>query len=124
VTLTVTDNAGQTGFATQTITIQNDAPTADFTVTPPSPSGPPGGTAVVLLDASASRAVSGRQITAYNWTIIRVGTGEIIPLTPGAGALRGANLPVGDVYNITLTVTDNAQKTASKTINVTVTITP
>jgi PKD repeat protein len=117
VTLTVRDSAGQTAFATQTITIQNDAPTARFTVTPGAPSAPTGTDTAVLLDATSSTAASGRTIVAYNWTV--TGTGP--HSDPPGGATQSLILRAPGVYSITLTVTDNAGKTSSATQNITVT---
>jgi PKD repeat protein len=120
VTLTVTDDVGQTGFASKEVTVQNDAPTARFTITPPTPTAASGTDVDVILDASTSTAASGRTIVAYNWNVSGTNTfsfpggasGVVIPLrlrSPGA-------------YSITLTVTDNAGKTHAVTQNVAVTV--
>lgn len=117
VTLTVTDSAGQTGFLTQPVAILSDAPTALFTVTPPSPTAPTGTDTVVLLDAANSFAASGRTIASYNWTV----TGSNVHSNPAGGAVQSLTLRAPGVYAVTLTVTDNAGKTGSQTQNITVT---
>jgi PKD repeat protein len=117
VTLTVTDSAGQTAFSTQTITIQNDAPTARFTMTPPAPIAPTGTDTVVLLDATSSTAASGRTIVAYNWNV----TGSSVHSNPPGGSVQSLTLRAPGVYSVTLTVTDNVGKTSSSTQNITVT---
>jgi len=117
VTLTVTDNIGQTGFATQTVSVQNDAPTARFTITPPAPTAPNGTNTDVLLDATSSTAATGRTIVAYNWTV----TGTNTHSNPPGGAVQTLTVRAPGVYSVTLTVTDNAGKTSSTTLNLTVT---
>jgi PKD repeat protein len=120
VTLTVTDNAGQQGFATQTITVQNDVPTAAFTVTPSSPTAPSGQKANVTLDGSSSTAVNGKTITAYSWTITFASTLGA-SLTPSSGPAISGSFPAPGTYSVTLTVTDSGGKTNSITHLITVT---
>jgi len=126
VTLTVTDNAGQTAFFSQNVPVASDQPTAKFTVNPPAPvdpAPPPPNTtgADVTFDGSTSTVVSGRTITSYVWQITRLTSpGGVVVPSPASGAIVSANLTSGS-YSVTLTITDSAGRTASTTATVTVT---
>ncbi|MBC7099501.1 PKD domain-containing protein [Candidatus Bipolaricaulota bacterium] len=109
VTLTVTDNRGATGSASQTITVTapNQPPVASFTFSPTNPD--PGET--VTFDASASTDPDGT-IVSYAWDFGDGGTGSGVSVTHAYSA--------AGTYTVTLTVTDNLGATAStsKTIQV------
>lgn len=117
VTLTITDDAGQTAFATQSITVAPDTPTARFTFTPNPPSGPALSSLTIFFDASGSTAAPGRTIVSYVWTF-----------SNSAGTSSGQNVShtflAGGTYQAQLTVTDNAGKQSTTTQTFTVTITP
>jgi PKD repeat protein len=117
VTLTVTDNAGQTGFSTQTITVLPDTPVARFTFTPNPPSGPVGSSVVIFFDGSSSSAAPGRTIVSYVWTFSNSGV-------TASGQNVSRSFLAGGTYQAQLTITDNAGKTNTTTQTFTVTITP
>ena len=101
VTLTVTDDAGATGTATTTATIGlgNQAPVAD-------PNGPYTGTvdAPVQFDGSGSSDPDGT-IVSYSWDF---GDG-----TTGTGVNPTHTYTMAGVFNVTLTVMDDAGATDS-----------
>lgn len=112
VTLKVTDDAGRKSLlASQTITIGNGNPTADFTF---NPSAPKGGQQVVF-DASQTQASPGRTIVSYSWSFGDGGSGTGQNVTHVF-----APVTVATTYNVLLTVTDSAGKTSSVTKPVTV----
>ncbi|WP_374311546.1 PKD domain-containing protein [Microbacterium sp.] len=78
-------------------------PTAEFTST--------GDEMAKSFDASASSAPSGRTITSYAWSF---GDG-----TTGSGVTASHTYEDAGVYSVTLTVTDSAGFTATKTSSVT-----
>jgi PKD repeat protein len=113
VTLTVTDDAGRRGVVTQGITVGNDSPTAAFEFTPTAPTaGSP-----VAFNASGSSAVAGRTIVSYSWTFSGPG-GATRP--PQSGVAVTETFPVAGPWNVTLTVVDSQNKSASLTRTVTV----
>ncbi|WP_135820955.1 PKD domain-containing protein [Halostella litorea] len=93
VTLTVTDDSGRTDTATRTVQVDNQRPTASFTV---SPSTPPVGESV-SFDASGSSDPDG-SITSYDWEF---GDG-----TTGSGETPTHTYSAPGTYTVTLTVTD------------------
>ena len=101
VSLTVTDDAGDTGSATTTATIGlgNQPPVAD-------PNGPYTGTVgvAVAFDGSASNDPDG-SIISYSWDY---GDGAT-----GSGVNPSHTYASDGVYNVTLTVTDDAGATDS-----------
>ncbi len=107
VTLTVTDNSGNTDTATQTIEIAvpNVAPTAEI-------SGPTNGTAgvAVSFDGSGSSDRDG-SVVAYDWNF-----GDN---TSGSGATVSHTYAAG-TYTVTLTVTDNMGATGTATLSITI----
>jgi hypothetical protein len=119
--LTVTDNNGSSAFDDVMITvtsilaapIPSDFPVAqagpDVTITFPASS--------VILDASASTA-PGSFITKYNWSYVS-GPAAYYITTPIAVTTEIKNLVQG-VYTFRLTVTNNAGKSASDDIVITV----
>lgn len=95
VTLEVTDDNGATATTSQTVPVTgNQAPTAQFTL---SPTNPRVGTKI-SLDASASRDVDGT-ITSYSWNF---GSG-----LSGTGQLTNVTYTAPGAYLVQLTVTDN-----------------
>lgn len=107
-TLVVTDDAGRTGTASQTVTIASDAPIADFTFSP----GSPAAGAVVNFNSATSTTVPGRTITSYFWNF---GDGETSTL-----ATPSRPFPAAGDYNVVLIITDSAGKTGrvTKTVSV------
>ncbi len=105
VTLTVTDGRGAQTSRTQTVTVQAPTPpTATFTISPtPAPTN-----VDVFFNASASRAVgAGRTIVSYAWSFGNGSTGSGVTTThrySGVGS-----------YQVTLTVTDDAQAVTQTT---------
>jgi len=110
VTLTVTDNAGQTGFATQTITVTTDEPTASFTAAP----NPATVNANVFFDASASTARGGRTIVSYAWTFSQG------PPPTSTGRTTNHTFTATGAQQVALTVTDSAGRTSTSTQVITV----
>jgi PKD repeat protein len=105
IRLTVVDEAGQEGTATQSITIGSGSPTATFTVSKN------GGTAVTA-DGSASTAAPNSTISSYAWLW---GDGQ-----SSTGTVATHTYTVAGTYTITLTVTDSAGRTGRATQNITV----
>ena len=114
VLLTVTDDAGRTATATQSITVGNGQPTADFTF---NPSAPRSGQQVTF-DASSAQAAPGRTIVSFSWSFGDGGSGT------GQTVVHTFNLPAGSTasqtFNVLLTVTDSAGRTSSTTKAITV----
>jgi PKD repeat protein len=113
VTLTVTDDAGQTSQATNGVTVGSPsggsgAPTATFTFSPAAPAvGAP-----VNFNASTSAAGTGHRIASYAWTF---GDG-----TTGAGVTLTHAYASAGSFSVQLTVTDEiGQSTTSSTQTVT-----
>ena len=104
VTLIVTDDVGRTAVATASVGIGSDAPTADFTFSPSSPTVG----AQVNFTSTSTTGVPGRTITSYTWS-----WGDGTP--SGSGASATHPFAASGSYNVTLTVTDSAGKTASTT---------
>ncbi len=96
VTLIVTDDAGNTGVVTTTVSIATSNPTASFTATTQTNPGDP-----ITFDGSASSvAITGRTITKYEWDFGDGSTGAGVSVThtyAGAGS-----------KTVTLKVTDSA----------------
>jgi PKD repeat protein len=111
VTLTVTDNAGTQGTATQTVGVSTGL-TAAFTFSPTSPLVGQG----VTFNATSSRAAGGFSIVEYIW---HFGKDEATVTTqsPIASTTYGTE----GVYTVTLTVVDSAgrRQTTSQTVTIT-----
>ena len=110
VVLNVTDDVGQKGTATQSVTVTGPAPTgsptASFVFSPTSPQV--GQT--VNFNADASRAAAGRTLASYSWNSGDGSTSTGVTTThPFASA---------GTYNVTLTVTDDVgqRSTTSQTV--------
>jgi PKD repeat protein len=113
VTLTVTNNFGQTNTTTHTITV-DDPPTAVFTSSPPSVAAPG---ATVNFDASASApGASGGTINDYSWNF---GDGTPVDDTSATAAASHAYATPG-TYTVTLTTTDDLGVTGTTTEQITV----
>jgi PKD repeat protein len=108
VTLTVTDDAGRTAAGTVSVSVISDAPTADFTFSPASPTVGVN----VNFNSGTSTPAPGRTIASYLWNF---GDGA----TSTAATPSHAFAAVGD-YNVVLVVTDSAGKTGrvTKTVGV------
>lgn len=110
VTLTVTDNNGQTATMSQNVQVTKapEPPIADFKVLAPFPQWD----TKVRFDASLSSDSDG-SIVSYQWDFGDGTTGEGISVTheypPAGGFIAGQG-----VYEVTLTVKDNQNLTATK----------
>jgi len=113
VTLTVTNNFGQTSTASQTVTV-DDPPTASFTSAPATVAAPG---ATVSFNASASApGASGGSITDYSWDF---GDGtQADDAGPNANTSHAFTSP--GIYTVTLTTTDDLGVTGTTTGQVTV----
>jgi PKD repeat protein len=108
VTLTVTDNLGQSAQTSRTVSVGDQPkPTASFNFSPTSPNV--GQT--INFNAAASTAPSGRTITGYVW-IWGDGTAN------GSGVAPTHAYTTNGTFIVTLTVTDSAGQTGSTTQNV------
>jgi PKD repeat protein len=103
VVLTVTDDAGRKGVATQSPAVGTGGPTASFTFSPSQPSIRQS----VTFDASNSRPTAGRTIVGYAWVFDDGSTGSGVTTTHAFNAAGS--------YAVRLTITDNAGQSASTT---------
>jgi PKD repeat protein len=110
VTLTVTDDVGQKGTATQPVTITGGpggggptAPTPAFTYSPAAP----GVGETVFFNGSTSSASAGRSIASYSWIF---GDGST-----GTGLTPTHQYMTAGTYGVQLTVTDNGVPPLSAT---------
>lgn len=104
VTLTVTDNGGLTNSVTQSVTVVNNAPVANFTWS----------CAALSCTLDATSSTDDGQIVSYVWDLNK---------SPGGSATGGVVTvlyPHLGTRNVTLTVTDNFGKTSTITKVVTV----
>ena len=111
VTLTVTDDNGATNSTSQTLTVgrQNQAPNAQFSVSPQQPEV--GQT--VTLDARASSDPDG-QIQQYDWDIDNDGR------TDASGPVVQTSFNQPGLFQVRLTVTDDRGATDSVTRSISV----
>ena len=112
VTVTVTDDLGQTASVSLQFTIVGSGVTASFTSSPTDPKT----TTTVQFNGVASTASAGATITEWNWDF---GDGSVVnanndPTTSHQFAAVGT-------YVVRLTVTDSAGRTGTVTTNVVVT---
>lgn len=113
VTLTVTDSAGLQGTFAQDVVVGGGAGTlARLTVNPTI--GTPATT--FTFDASASSAAPGAVITEYRFNF-----GDGTPEVAGASATRTKQYATPGTYTATVTITDNAGRRSTSSIQVTVT---
>jgi PKD repeat protein len=109
VKLVVTNDRGLSNQVTQTVTVSGVSnPTVDFAVSPSAP----GVGQQVFFDANAAQAAPGRTITNYQWD---VGDGYF-----GRGVTESHRFDRAGAFNVTLTVTDSAGRTAATSKSVTV----
>ncbi len=112
VVLTVTDDAGNIGTATETVTVAKPDLTAAFTFTPAAPAA---GTTVYF---SAAESTGANPISAYAWNF---GDGAT---ATGISASHRFNCPGGPAtvpFVVQLTIKDSTGATATATKNVSVT---
>lgn len=109
VKLIVTNDRGFSNQVTQNVTVAGVSnPTVDFAFSPTAP----GVNQQVFFDANASQAAPGRTITNYQWDF---GDGVF-----GSGVTESHRFARAGAFNVTLTVTDSAGKTAANTKGITV----
>ena len=109
VTLVVTNQNGQSGQTTRSVTVgASTRPTAAFTFSPSSP----GISQDVFFNASASQAAPGRSIVSYDWDF---GNGRT-----GSGMTTSRRFDQPGEYTVTLNVTDDASQVGTATQLVTV----
>jgi PKD repeat protein len=113
VQLTVTDNTGQTGVTTQTVTVVSGNPTSSFIFSPTNPAT----NQSVVFDGSGSTALGGRTITGYTWTF-----GDGSPSQ--TGQTTNHTYTTSGTFVVRLTVTDSAGQTGASTQSITVTSDP
>jgi len=111
VQLKVTDDKGAIGTTATTIVATNNAPTADFSISPATGTAPLNAT----FDASTLSGDIDGTIVSYAWDFQELGT--------ESGATVVKTIPAGTI-DVTLTVTDNNGATATKTRSVTATGAP
>ena len=110
VTLTVTDDAGETGVVEKTVTVAPLAgPTAVMSISPAAPNT----TTAVFFDARASTAPSPATISSYSFNF-GDGTGVGPTTSPTATHTFAAT----GIYGVLLTVTDGFGRSATTTVNV------
>jgi PKD repeat protein len=110
VTLTVTDDVGQTANSTQTIRV-GTPPTARFVFSPTNPG--PGQS--INFDASQSTADPGHSVVQYQWN-----WGDGTALTTSNSALASHTFAAEANYVVVLTVTDDQGQKGVTTVTVTV----
>jgi PKD repeat protein len=109
VTLRVTTQRGQAATLSQSVTVAaGTPPTAAFVFSPAQPAV----AQEIFFNAEASRAAAGRRIISYDWDF---GSGRT---DNGVTVVKGYN--TAGTYNVTLTVTDDANQTGTVTQAVTV----
>ena len=109
VVLRVTDDAGQTGTVSKSITVESNNPTADFDFAPTMPTED----LPVTFDASVSEAGKGRTITGYSWDF---GDGD----TSSSGPVESHTFEDPGTYLVRLTITDDVGETDTAFQEVTV----
>jgi PKD repeat protein len=111
VTLTIADQFGRKASTTRTIEVgASQSPTATFVFSPTEPAVNQN----IAFNASGSTAAAGREIVKYTWDF-GAGAGP----QAGNATINHKYVAVG-TYNVTLKVTDDAGKTATVTVAVTV----
>ncbi|MGE5198045.1 MAG: PKD domain-containing protein [Rhodospirillaceae bacterium] len=109
VTLTVTDDRGQSASISKNVAVAaTDVPKADFVI---SPTAPQVGEKV-FFNGGTSTAATGRTIVQYDWDF---GTG-----VQASGMLTSNTYTVAGSYTVVLTVTDDAgmKGTTAKTVSI------
>ena len=112
VTVTVTDDVGQTGSAATTVTVTTGV-TADFTISPTNPLV--GQT--VRFDPRASTIGAGVTVDRYEWDF---GNGDTATTTPSA-PIATASYASAQTFTVRLTIvdTEGRETTVAKTLSVT-----
>ena len=113
VTLTVTNNFGQTSTTTHTVTV-DDPPTPAFASSPAIVAAP--GATVSFNASTSAPGASGGTITDYSWNF---GDGTPVDDTSATAAASHAYALPG-VYTVTLTTTDDLGVSATTTHQITV----
>jgi len=108
VTLTVTDDLGQSANVTKAVTVTNGL-TAIFT--PQAPANPVNINQTVLYDGSTSTSSTGTRITNYNFDF-----GDGTTAQSSAAATAKHEFSAAGTYTVTLTITDEKGQTALKTL--------
>jgi len=107
VTLTVTDEAGQIGVSSKTVSVGTGAPTASFSFAITAP-----GSHTVTVDGSASTAVGQAIVSTYIWSF---GDGS-----SGSGVVTSRSYAAAGTYTVTLTVTDSLGRSGVTSQSITV----
>jgi PKD repeat protein len=110
VTLTVTDDLGQQGTKSSTVSIGTGAPVASFTSNVVDAT-----THRMAFDASGSVAVGGATITTYQWAF---GDGQFFGPSSASSATHA--YAAAGTYTVRVTVTDSLNRTGTSSTQVTV----
>jgi PKD repeat protein len=117
VTLTTTDEVGQTALVVKAVTVVSaagaGAPNAVFTVSTTTPAAGQ----VVQFNGSASTTAAGSSITNYAWDF-----GDGSTSSTNSGGTTTHTFAVAGTYVIRLTVTNSSGQTGTSSQNVTVTV--
>jgi PKD repeat protein len=110
VVLTVTDNVGQTGTTTRTVTVGTGAPIGSFTFAVIN-----AGTHTIAVDGGASSGAGGATISTYAWS-----WGDGTSDAASANATASHSYAAAGTYSVRLTVTDSLGRTGVLTQSVVV----
>jgi PKD repeat protein len=117
VVLVITDEAGQKGTTSQTLTVtaptagSAGAPVANFTSSPTAPVV----AELVVFDSSSSTVASGRTITDYAWNF-----GDDTPIVHGDNRIISHNFARANTFVVNLVITDSSGATGQKSATVVV----
>jgi PKD repeat protein len=118
VTLTVTDEVGQTAQIVRAVTVGASTAVASFTFSP----GDPSAGTLITFNASSSRGENNNSIRRYQWNFGCSApaqcTTATFTSTTSATVTNTFNVPF--TFVVTLTITDSQNKTATTTQEVTV----
>jgi YD repeat-containing protein len=112
VGLRVTDNSGATATSSQTVSVQNRAPTASFTATPSTTL-----TGVAISFGAAASSDPDGAVTKYEWDFDANGSYEV---DSGTTATTSHAFAAAGVVTVGLRVTDDSGATATTTGTVTI----
>ena len=105
VILSVADDTGQKAVVTHPVSIgSTNAPTANFTFTPPSPVLV---NQTVIFNGVSSTSAGGTTIVSYQWTF----GDNTVAVTSGSSVIH--QYPSAGSYTVTLTVTDSLNRTSA-----------